>query len=182
MEKQQYRHKIDIWRAGLEDFDEIVFLDWDCVPLAPIPDNFWEDMSLGRPIKSPLHMYKNKRAYTRIDHERKVSAATFVYMRGKKMAQGVIEAWEYFNCPFFEELALSKYIDDINGGWKGVDDYKIKFEPGYQVLFAYDKDYLSSVKGKNIFYHLNHKIVKGLLGDNDEIKARIDGFYKRIKK
>ena len=44
MEKEQFRHKLEIFKCGMEDFDEIVFLDWDCLPVKEINKNFWETL------------------------------------------------------------------------------------------------------------------------------------------
>jgi hypothetical protein len=185
MEKEQYRHKIEIWRLGLKDFDEIIFLDWDCVPCAPIPSDIWDVLGRGEKIRSTIFMYKSKRAFFRTNDARKVSSSTFVYMRGKETADDIIKIWEKMGRPWNEESALSKYIDEINGGWKGVEDYKMKYEPPYHTLFYhYGKEYLINVMMRhNIFYHLNCSKVAYLLGDRkpDGVKGRLDGWQVREK-
>jgi hypothetical protein len=178
MVKEQYRHKIEIWKAGLQDFDEVVFLDWDCVPCASIPSDFWDVLSGGQKIKTTIFQYVKKRIFTRVGDERKLSSSTFVYIRGKEVVDEIIKTWERIGRPWQEEVALSQYIDDLNGGWKGIEDYRIKFEQPYHTLFYwYIPEYYRDVVAKNsIFYHLNcHKVFR-LLGDGDvgRIKQRLD--------
>lgn len=178
MIKEQYRHKIEIWRAGLQDFDEIVFLDWDCVPCAQVPVDFWDVLGAGQKIRTTIYMYVKKRLFTRKGDPRKLSASTFVYIRGKEVVDNIIATWERIGRPWQEEVALSQYIDDLNGGWKGVEDYREKFEQPYHTLFHhYPPDYYRDVVLKNsIFYHLNCNKVAWILGDKkpEGIKNRLD--------
>jgi hypothetical protein len=183
MVNEQYRHKIEIWKYGLKDFDEIVFLDWDCVPCAPIPADFWDVMGSGAKIRSTIYMYVRKRLFARKGDERKLSASTFLYIRGKEQADEIIKTWERIGRPWQEELALSQYMDDINGGWKGYEDFRAKYEQPYHTLFFhYPAEYYKDVCAKNsIFYHLNCKIVAWILGDRSTngIKERLDAWQKR---
>lgn len=183
MEKEQYRHKIEVWKCGLQEFDEIVFLDWDCVPCAPIPNDFWDVLGSGEKIRATIFMYKLKRVFFRNNDARKVSSSTFVYMREKETAEELIKVWEKIGRPWQEEIALSKYMDELNGGWKGIDDYRQKYEQPYHTLFYhYGADYIQNVMMKhNIFYHLNCHKVMSLLGDGnpDNIKKRLDDWQIR---
>ncbi len=182
MLKEQYRHKIEIWKAGLQDFEEIVFLDWDCVPCAPIPNDFWQVLGSGAKVRTTLYQYVLQRALFRSPDARKLSASTFVYIRGEEVVEGIIKTWEDMGKPWQEEVALSKYIDNLNGGWKGIKDYSVKFEQPYHTLFfGYPSEYLKEVVAKNnIFYHLNYKQVIYLLADGkpNNIKARLDVYQQ----
>lgn len=178
MQKEQYRHKIEIWKYGLVDYDEVVFLDWDCVPLCPIPKDFWDNLAKGPKIQATIYMYKLRRAFFRPSNERKLSASTFVYMREKDIANKVIETWERVGRPWQEEIALSKYIDELDGGWKGIDNYK-KYEPLYHILFwHYDKKFYSMVKP--IFFHYNYVMVRKALGGRtpEGVKKCLDALYQ----
>jgi hypothetical protein len=182
MVKEQYRHKIEIWKAGLQENDEIVFLDWDCVPCAPIPSDLWNVLGESGNIKTTIYMYRLKRLHTRKGDERKLSSSTFVYIKGKEIVDGIIQTWERIGRPWQEEVALSQYIDDMNGGWKGIEDYRIKFEQPYHILYwHYSPEIYKDVYAKNsIFYHLNHNKVSWLLGNKDVngIKQRLDIWQK----
>jgi len=181
MEKEQYRHKIEIWKYGLIDFDEVVFLDWDCIPVQPIPNDFWDILRKGPKIQATLYMYRLRRAFFRKSNERKLSAATFVYMKEKNVAEEIISVWEKIKRPWQEEIALSKYIDDIDGGWKGVENYQ-KYEPaGFHCLFHLYQNLSFLKKRLPIFYHLNRNIVGSILSGKttEGIKKILDDFYVR---
>jgi hypothetical protein len=122
METEQYRHKIEIWKAGLQEFDAINFLDFDCISLRPIPGDYWDIMNQGESIKTPIYQYHKKRVNRPPNDYRKVSSASFVYIRGKEHADGMIKLWEEMGKPWKEEYVLTLYIDNMDGGWKGVDN------------------------------------------------------------
>ena len=176
MEKEQYRHKMEIWKAGLEDFDSVVFLDWDCIPLKPIPTDFWDVMNQGEPIKTPIYMYHRKHVNRPPNDNRKVSSASFVYIRGKEHADGMIKLWEESGRPWKEEVILSHYIDILSGEWKGVDNYR-KHDPiFYQMSTIYpDKD-----KSKLVFGHYNHHVIRQLTGNGKGVKERVDKMAKTL--
>jgi hypothetical protein len=172
METEQYRHKMEIWKAGTQEFDAVTFLDFDCIPLKPIPNDFWDVMNKGEPIKTPIYMYHKKRVNRPPNDFRKVSSASFVYIRGKEHAEGMIKLWEETGKPWKEEYTLTLYIDKLSGGWKGVENYR-KHDPiFYQMTVIYpDKD-----RKNLIFGHYNHRVISRLIGDGKNVKERIDKF------
>jgi hypothetical protein len=177
MEKEQYRHKIEIWKCGLMDFEEVVFADFDCVPLKKLPDDFWRVLGSGEKIQASLFQYRKSRLFFRPNDTRKVSAATFVYMRGSDVADGIIKTWEKMGRPCKEEYALSKYIDDLDGGWKGLENYK-KYEPRYHNTFwYYDKEYYLKFKDP-IYCHFNTHRISYFIGDKKNIKDRLGKEYQ----
>jgi hypothetical protein len=178
METTQYRHKLEVFKCGLSEFDEVVFTDWDCIPLQPIPKDFWRVLGAGEKIQASNFQYKKSRCSFRPGDTRKVSAATFVYMREKEIGDGIIKTWEDMGMPLKEELALSKYIDDLGGGWKGIENYK-KYEPRYHNTFwYYDKDFYVNHKDP-IFCHFNTHRITFFIGDKnkDHVKSRLDNEY-----
>lgn len=179
MEKEQYRHKLEIWRAGSMDFDEIVFADWDCIPLHKIPDNFWEIFGKGEKIQASIFQYRQSRCNFRPGDTRKVSSAAFVYIRGEDVSNGIIKTWEDIGKPLKEEYALSKYIDDLSCGWKGIEYYK-KYEPIFHNIFwHYDAEYYR-LKKDPIYCHFNTHRISYFIGEGnkDKIKSRLDAEYK----
>ena len=106
---------------------------------------------------------------------RKVSNGGFVYMRDPKTPQGLIDAWLNLPAPlkFWDEIAISKYIDDLMGGWKGMDVYWRDFEPDVCSLkkhYAFSDELINSKN--NFFIHFiqsaNNKDSKKDCGrDND---------------
>lgn len=170
MKKQLYRHKLDIVDEAMEDFDEIVFLDWDCVPTAPLPDDFWDSMGKKAPFQANLFQYRTKKCLWRKEDLRKVCNGGFLYLRDKQISEAFINNYNELSewvdkqrvareaqgkklrfreeaLIFDDEPAITKWIDDDMGGWKGVDDYWDKYEPDFcnvKKKSAYTKEKLDT--------------------------------------
>ena len=152
MQKQLYRHKLDILNEAMKDYDEIVFLDWDCVPTAELPNDFWEVMNQKAPFQANLFQYRTKKCLWRKEDPRKVCNGGFLYLREKGIAEAFIKNYEeLFNWVeslkvsreangkklrfreealiFDDEPAITKWVDDYMEGWKGIEDYWNRFEP-----------------------------------------------------
>jgi len=156
METQQFRHKIEALKAGMEEFDEMVFLDWDCQPFKPIPDDFWDVLSKKDSLQAVLRMYRRRKALWRKKDQRKIPCASFIYCNDKQVPNKLIEKWEELNCPWSEEVVICRYFEDIMGGWKGVHEYWDRFEPDFFVLeegWVYDKEKLATKN--HCFRHYN---------------------------
>ncbi len=154
IKKQLYRHKLDIIEYALRDFDEVVFLDWDCVPTASLPDDFWERMGKRAPFQANLFQYRTKKCLWRNRDWRKVCNGGFLYIRGRQIALDFIDNYNEFEkwvnkqrtdresqgkklrfreeaLIFDDEPAFSKWVDDYMGGWKGAEKYWESFEPEF---------------------------------------------------
>jgi len=154
MEKQLYRHKLDIVYEAMQDYDEIVFLDWDCVPTAPVPDDFWETMRKKAPFQANLFQYRTKKCLWRKEDWRKVCNGGFLYLRDTKIAEDFIGNYQEMSewvekqraaresqgkklrfreeaLIFDDEPAITKWVDDDMGGWKGIDEYWDNYEPEF---------------------------------------------------
>lgn len=160
MDTQQFRHKLEAFRCGMQDFDEIVFLDWDCQPERDLPNDFWETLRRKNSLQAIIRMYARKKAYWRKSDQRKVPCASFVYINEKSIADDLIKTWEDMGSPMSEEVPMAKYMDDKIGGWKGIDAYWDIYEPDFFVLdegYVYTKEKLAT---KNrCFGHYNHREV-----------------------
>jgi hypothetical protein len=178
MQTQLWRHKLDIFKAASEDFDEFVFLDWDCRPTAPIPLYFWDVMGERAPLQANLMLYRTKRCLWRTEELRKTCNGGFVYMRGKEVVDHVISNYEWL-CQwreakkkereakgqklrfreeiiiFDDEPAISKFVDDYMGGWPGLESYWEYFESPFSNIktrkSAYSEERLKSKQ--QCFYH-----------------------------
>lgn len=171
MDTQQFRHKLEVFYRAMEDFDEIVFLDWDNIPIKPIPENFWDVLSKKDPIQANLCQYRRRKAVWRgqVD-SRKLPNAAFVYIREKDIAKDMLQVWEDLKRPWSEELVIGKYIDNINGGWKGLDYYWEHYEPHWfsmpRVYWSYPKEKIVNEKDR-IFHHFSKTEVQNMLSMSD---------------
>jgi hypothetical protein len=152
MESELYRHKLDVFAHAATNFDEFVFIDWDCFPVASLAD-VWEALNKKESFQANLYQYRTKKCLWRTDEPRKVCNGGFVYFRDKTIPDKLIKNWEslseWVNAQrakrqergkdlrfrersliFDDEPSMSKYIDDICGGWKGESHYWEHFEPG----------------------------------------------------
>jgi len=149
-----FMNKIHGFKYAMEDYDEVVFLDWDTSQVRGLPTDFWEVLGKKEVVQAPLVMYPTKKAILpwrrfRPDKaNRIVSNSSFLYMRDKsipckllKMKEDLdlnkniytygklkdynINATKQWN----DEVYLSRYMDDICGGWDGVWKYFYLFEP-----------------------------------------------------
>jgi len=179
MQTQQYRHKIEVWNQGLQDFEQIIYLDWDCIPCCPIPHNIWTVLEEGEPFRGALYSYRRRKCFHRYVCRRTVVAATFLYMRGQQVVKDIIKTWEEMGGPFLEEPVLMKYVDDINGGWKGYMDYAKKYEPLYHTLhLVWPREFLET--REMVFFHCGITKIKKFLRDADKVKQRLDEYYEKM--
>jgi hypothetical protein len=131
LQKEFWRHKLDVFQSAMQDYDEIVYLDWDCVPFKPIFKDVWDRLNKKESIQANLQFYRNKKCLWRNVDWRKTSNGGFVYMRDKGIPLKLIEIWESFdlNNRFWDEICISKLTDDMMGGWSGAEKYWELFEP-----------------------------------------------------
>jgi len=192
MEKEQFRHKIEALKLGMQKFDEMVFLDWDTQLIKPLPVDFWEKLKFKSSLQVSLRKYFRDRITWRKEDANIVPTAAFIYIRDKKIPDRLIEIWEELNRPWTEEMVLMKYIDEIMGGWKGLEEYWNNFEPNFFNLIgcsAFQEDLL---KTKNIcFSHISSRKMRHDLKkigisvpifankDNIDLKAELEARCKR---
>jgi len=133
--KRFYRHKLEIFKIAMEDYDEIVFLDWDCLPTKKLPDNFWKVLGKKESIQANLTQYKRAKCFWRKKEPRKIPNSGFVYMRDKTIPQKIIDIWEDFPAGYKDlsssEPPIAKLTDDMTDGWKGKELYWDLFEPEF---------------------------------------------------
>jgi hypothetical protein len=182
LETQQYRHKLEVLKEGLVDFDEIVLLDWDTIPIIEIPSNFWETLRKKAPFQAILRTYKRKKVTWRKDgiDIRKVPCAAFVYLNDKKIADELISIWEKMEWQWSEEVVFAKYLDNISGGWQGTDYHLEHFEPDFFTLYNEQSWIRDKLKWKTIVFehHRCHSIGRML----NSINRREASEIKKIGK
>ena len=113
----QYGHKIQIFHEAMKEFEEIIFLDWDCVPVKPLSNDLWQQLRKKEPIQASLRGYKVKRAGWRKRDARKRPCASFVYIREKKIADDMFDLWKEKKT-LSDEHILGMCMDKLSGGWR----------------------------------------------------------------
>jgi hypothetical protein len=136
--KYQYRHKIEIIKYAMEvdGYDEIVYLDWDCIPQKNIPGNFWEEQGKKESLQACLQYYKRPkcpwRAHIDSGAVHEVPNGGYLYIRDKTIPSRAVKIWENeVGQPDNDEIAWAKLTDDMFGGWKNNDFFYDKFETMY---------------------------------------------------
>ena len=128
----QYRHKLEALRWAFEEegVDELVHLDWDCIPQKKLASNFWEVMGKKEAFQANLVMYHRRKALWRKEDHRKIPNGGFVYIRDKNYPAEIIKFWEKMKGPSAEP-PMAKFTDELMGGWQGIDKYWELFEPDF---------------------------------------------------
>ena len=152
--KHQYRNKIEIIQHAFENdgYDELVYLDWDCVPQKKLLDTFWEEMGKKESIQANLQQYKRRQCSWRTVEQRKVPNGGFLYIRDKKIADLAVKKWESLGENFNDELSWASITDDMSGGWNGIENYWKNFESMFSNLHKgspYSEDLL---KSKDVYF------------------------------
>jgi hypothetical protein len=140
--KYQYRHKMEVIRYAMEEdkYDEIVWLDWDCIPQKKLPEDFWKKCGQKGPIQGCLQMYYRKKCNWRIVNKRKVINGGFLYIRDKTMPFRAIKLWETM-LQDNDEPAWSLLIDKIdeeflNNNWENTDLSMKRFWDIYETSYC----------------------------------------------
>jgi hypothetical protein len=155
--KYQYRHKLEAIRYCFEEdgYDEMVHLDWDCLPQKKLSADFWDTLGKKEIFQANLLMYHRRRACWRGQTDcRKIPNDGFVYMRDKQAINGIIDAWEKEKDKSVEP-AMARWTDDYSGGWENKEKYWKLFEPEVVNLHRaspYDKKLLVSKDVNFIHY------------------------------
>ena len=151
--KDNARHKLEIIEKALQEFTEIIFVDWHIKLKGDIPFNFEGVRKNGAPLRSALRMYKKRQAMWRKDDQRKVPASDFIYLKGQRVIKDLIETYESMEAPFSLDQILMKYIDHMTGKWRGVDYYNQFFEIPFFSM-SWEKELYGEVKKEVSFVSL----------------------------
>jgi len=146
--KFQYRNKLEIIKYAMEEdgYDELIYLDWDCVPQKKLPENFWDEFQKKESFQANLQMYHRRKAYWRKEELRKVPNGGFIYLRDKTLPSKAISMWDTIQCDN-DEPAWAKLTDEMMGGWQGIEKYWELFETPFCNLHKsspYSKELLES--------------------------------------
>jgi len=127
-----YMHKLLAYQYIMEDFDEVVLLDFDMLLESCLPNDFWKVLNQRESFQASLHGYRTKRIKHREGKENKwIPAGALVYMRDKSIPEKLIrlntEGVNKWSC----EPAFAYLTDEMTDGWKGLQTYWELFEPQF---------------------------------------------------
>lgn len=175
---QQWAHKLYLIKCAMEDYDAMIYLDWDCVETKKVHDGIWNILEDKESFQANLFLYRTKKCLWRDDEWRKVCNGGFLYIRdksipdkfitnynelfewtmaqqAKRQSDGKDLRWRERSLIYDDEPAITKYVDDFMGGWKGIDTYWDLFEPEISDVrrkSAYSEDKLKT-KRYTCFMH-----------------------------
>jgi hypothetical protein len=134
-----FRHKLDVYIKAMEMFDEVVYLDWDCVLTKKMPENFWDNHKNKREIQCCLYKWKRSVCPWREkpEDQRYIVNNGYLYIRDKTIPNKMIEKWNSLPDIKYlkrnDETSTSLLIDSLSQGqkWNGLKYYQEHFEPDY---------------------------------------------------
>jgi hypothetical protein len=179
MDKEQFRHKLEVLHQGMQEFDEIVFLDWDCTEAKPLPDDFWEKLRAKAKIQAVLRMYRRRKIFWRGTDHRKMPEASFVYINEKSVTSELNELWETMGRPWSEEIVIAKYMDNLSGGWQGLEHYYENYEPFFATWGSCKIPSPQALEEGYQYLHINEQAVSKVLKKANGNSKRLTELLKR---
>lgn len=124
-----WRHKLVAIAAALETYDQIVWLDWDCHLLRPLPSNFWDRIAERAELQASLRQYTRLKYGWRPRRVQKcVSGGAFIAMR--QGAIGPLLNIQAKHPHEDDETTMARYVDTRLGQWNDPQQYAAAgFEP-----------------------------------------------------
>lgn len=132
--KYMYRNKMELIKIAMQDYDEIVYMDWDCVPIKALPNDFWTEQSKKKSIQGCLETYHRIKCWWRKDMRRTVINGGYLYIRDKNIPDMAIACWNKWQQDN-DEPGWMRMIDEIEGGWKGIEYFWDNYETPYCNLY-----------------------------------------------
>lgn len=145
-----FRYKLDLFEFGLRDFDEIVYLDWDCNMVKDIGEDFWTELNKKDIIQGCLYRWKRPVCpwrETRHDQSYIINNG-FLYLRDKSTPKHLVFQWNKMQS-MNDEVPTSFYIDELMGGWKGETYWREHYEAESAHMICHPV----FQKPNHIFYH-----------------------------
>ena len=149
-------HKLKIIEAATQEFDHVLWQDFDVRLKKPLPSDFWEELKSGAsfrsaltvqfsgkfgawwriPVKQRLVRSLSQPPRTRVSNTQQaqiVPAGGYVYIRGTKVT-GRLMALQNQHPTWHDQSLFALYIDQLYRGWKGPQHYVNK---GHEVQGYY---------------------------------------------
>ncbi len=142
-------HKFKIIQAATQEFDHVLWQDFDVHLQQPLPDHFWDELKSGALLRAPLAVQRSghRGAWWRIpvgDHRRKrigpealqpaltrvvnyeqarvMPATGYFYIRGAEMGEWLMSTQDT-HLGWTSQLILALMIDQMYQGWPGIQSY-----------------------------------------------------------
>ena len=149
-------HKFKIIEAATQEFDHVLWQDFDVRLVRSLPPDFWEELKSGAAIRAPLtiQLHGSRGAWWRIPNDKRsygvgfqppltkvctptqakvVPAGGYVYVRGAEMGQRLMDLQnEYVR--WNNQPILALLIDQMYDGWPGIQAY---MDRGHEVRGYY---------------------------------------------
>ena len=121
--KEQYYHKIHAIQLAHEEFDCVLQEDFDVLPVRKWDDSIWDLLAKGSSFQANLYFYKRAKCLWRKEEQRKLTNGGCTYTRGKEPIDEIIKVWKRYPNKSVEP-AMSRYLDELHGGWIGIEKYR----------------------------------------------------------
>ena len=127
VERRHYCNKLIGIDRAMEDFDEVVYLDWDTIPIKPLPDNFWDVLRSKDVIQSPLVKVRRPQSMWRTGRilPKLTIGGFFYYIRDRSVlelplawATHQIELPKPFGPKWNDETYVARGIDNLMNNWR----------------------------------------------------------------
>jgi hypothetical protein len=132
MDKQQFRHKLEILKVASQEHDKFVFSDWDMMWIKPIPNDFWEVLAKKETYQAIMGRYKRRKVFDRKHNQHDIPSGSFVYIGDKSVPDKFIQIWKDLGEIWSEEVVFNKYAEQqMKDKTFSLDEYWNRFEPMY---------------------------------------------------
>lgn len=116
-----WRHKLLALEKATEFFDEFILLDWDIIPLHPLPTYFWDRFQARAAIQGMLFVYHRRQLNWKEVDQRKTMSASFIYIRDPSIPKQLLQISED-NPGWREEIVLIFFCDMVLGNMPHTND------------------------------------------------------------
>jgi len=151
-----HRNKMEIIKYAIDQdgLDEVIWLDWDCIPTKKLPPDFWDYLGKKEVFQANLQRYRRNMCPWRSKDQGCVPNGGYLYLRDKELIYKAIKVWDTMPQQN-DERAWAKLTDDMMGGWEGIDKYWRIFESDCSMLRRMSPYSVSMVsQRKNVcFFH-----------------------------
>jgi len=129
-----WQHKDQAILAAMETYGEVIWMDWDCAALKPVPGNLWKLLRQGPEVRCSLIGYKRFKAPWRQDDysRRLVPHGAFMFFRSKWIVEETARVQRELYPKYIDETSLAYVIDQhyFNGRWQGVEAWE---QAGFEI-------------------------------------------------